>query len=142
MAKLKKRQNCLLCGKKLKRTAKKYCNNHCQNEYQHQRYIARWLLGFETGRKGRFYAVSDHVRRWMRETYGNKCSKCGWAEKHPISGKVPVTIHHIDGDVANNNPENLELLCPNCHSLTSTFGSLNRGNGKRPHHKGGYLTPD
>jgi hypothetical protein len=22
------------------------------------------------------------------------------------------------------------LLCPNCHSLTNTFGSLNNGNGR------------
>jgi hypothetical protein len=31
----------------------------------------------------------------------------------------------------NNKEENLILLCPNCHSLTSTFGSLNIGNGRK-----------
>lgn len=26
----------------------------------------------------------------------------------------------------NNKEENLELLCPNCHSLTDNFGALNK----------------
>ena len=26
--------------------------------------------------------------------------------------------------------ENLKILCPNCHSLTPTFGALNKGNGR------------
>ena len=33
-------------------------------------------------------------------------------------------MHHIDGDCTNNKMENLQLLCPNCHSLTSNFGSF------------------
>jgi 5-methylcytosine-specific restriction endonuclease McrA len=30
----------------------------------------------------------------------------------------------------NHNEKNLNLLCPNCHSLTPTYGSLNKGNGR------------
>jgi hypothetical protein len=138
----KPRAKCLACGKEVKRTMDKFCDNHCQGEYYYQVYIERWLAGLETGRKGNFYSLSDNVRRWMLETYGERCSQCGWAERHPQTGRVPLTIDHIDGDVENCRPENLKLLCSNCHSLTSTFGSLNRGKGKRPHHKGGYLTPD
>lgn len=41
-------------------------------------------------------------------------------------------MHHIDGDCTNNKIENLQLLCPNCHSLASKFGSLNK-NSKRFH---------
>lgn len=36
----------------------------------------------------------------------------------------------IDGDFRNCSEENLTVLCPNCHSLTPTFMSLNRGNGR------------
>jgi hypothetical protein len=136
----KTRTNCLACGQPVKRAVDKFCDNHCQGEYAYRTYIERWRAGLETGRKGNFYDLSDNVRRWMRETYGMKCSECGWAERHPLTGRVPLTIDHIDGDVANCRPENLRLLCPNCHSLTDTFGALNRGKGKRPHHKGGYLT--
>ena len=35
-------------------------------------------------------------------------------------------MHHIDGDCTNNKIENLQLLCPNCHSLTSNLGILNK----------------
>ena len=35
-------------------------------------------------------------------------------------------MHHIDGDYTNNKIENLQLLCPNCYSLISNFGSLNK----------------
>ena len=30
----------------------------------------------------------------------------------------------------NNAPENLEILCPNCHSLTGNYKHLNIGNGR------------
>jgi hypothetical protein len=135
----KSRPLCLACGKTVKRSAARFCDNHCQGEYQYQTYIRKWLAGSVTGRKGSFYALSDYIRRYMRETHGEKCSRCGWAESHPLTGRIPLTIDHIDGDVENCRPGNLRLLCPNCHSLTATYGSLNRGQGKRPNHKGGYL---
>lgn len=55
----------------------------------------------------------------------SKCQKCGWGEINPVTKLVPLQIHHIDGDCLNNDEKNLELLCPNCHSLTETYGSLN-----------------
>ena len=39
---------------------------------------------------------------------------------------VPLQIHHIDGDCLNNIEDNLELLCPNCHSLTENYGNRNK----------------
>jgi len=26
-----------------------------------------------------------------------------------------LEVHHIDGDRSNNEPENLRIICPNCH---------------------------
>jgi hypothetical protein len=50
----------------------------------------------------------------------NKCALCGqgpeWNGK-PLS----LQLDHIDGVHNNNSPENLRLLCPNCHSQTVTF---------------------
>jgi len=71
------------------------------------------------------------IRRYLIQIRGECCETCGWNERHPITGNVPITVHHMDGDSDNNRPENLRLLCPNHHSLTSTYGNLNRGNGKR-----------
>ena len=47
-----------------------------------------------------------------------------------MTNKCPLQIHHIDGNYKNNSEENLELLCPNCHSLTHNYGTLNKGNGR------------
>ena len=55
----------------------------------------------------------------------------GFAEVNPITGKVPLEIDHVDGDCYNNRPENLVVLCPNCHSLTPTFRALNKASGRK-----------
>lgn len=54
---------------------------------------------------------------------GYKCEMCGitdWLNK-PIT----LEIHHIDGDQMNNVLENLQLLCPNCHSQTDNWRGKN-----------------
>jgi len=71
----------------------------------------------------------------MHEKHDSKCEQCGWGETHPTTGLVPLTIDHIDGDWTNNKPKNLKLLCPNCHSLTPTYGSLNKGRGRKDRYR-------
>ncbi len=66
----------------------------------------------------------------MLETYGELCSRWGWNERNPRTGRVPLAIDHIDGNWQNNREDNLRLLCPNCHSLTDTYMNLNRGKGR------------
>ena len=81
------------------------------------------------------YAISHHIRRFLREKYNNKCSKCGWGEINPHTNNVPLEIHHKDGDYTNNDENNLDLLCPNCHALTPTYKAANRGNGRKDRQK-------
>ncbi len=52
------------------------------------------------------------------------CNKCGLSEwlKQPIT----LEIDHIDGDNKNNTRNNIEALCPNCHSLTPTWRGRNK----------------
>ena len=117
---------CLNCGKELigDKKRNKYCCQQCQLDYQYQEYINRWKNGQELGLKGK-YDVSNHIRRYLFEKYNNSCQKCGWNKINPTTGNVPLQIHHIDGNCLNNKEENLQLLCPNCHSLTDTYGNLN-----------------
>src|SRR5690348_8434547 len=53
----------------------------------------------------------------------NRCERCGINEWR---GKLlNMQLHHINGDGLDNRLENLELLCANCHSQTSTYGGRN-----------------
>lgn len=122
--------NCLNCNKEIKRKGKKYCNNTCQKEYEYKTYIDNWLSGIESGTRGKDQ-ISLHVRRYLFEINNNSCQACGWNKINPTSNKSPLEIHHKDGDYKNNSFENLQLLCPNCHSLTETYKALNVGNGRR-----------
>jgi hypothetical protein len=56
----------------------------------------------------------------------NKCNHCGICEwnKKPIV----LELEHIDGDNQNNSRDNLEAICPNCHSQTSTWRGKNKKN--------------
>lgn len=118
---------CINCGRELtnNKVYNKYCSHTCQHEYQYKQYIGKWKQEEETGTQGK-YDVSEHIRRYLFDKYNSSCQLCGWNRVNPKSGKVPLQIHHIDGNCLNNKEENLQLLCPNCHSLTETYGSLNQ----------------
>lgn len=133
LTKMKKRTHvCLCCGKEFehKRSSKnKFCSNECQAKYQHEQYIERWKNGEENGLSGE-YNLSKHIRRYLLTKNNCKCEMCGWGETNKFTGNIPLEVHHKDGDYTNNKEENLQLLCPNCHSLTETFKSHNK-NGRK-----------
>lgn len=56
------------------------------------------------------------------------CELCGW---HRVSadGRLPLELDHINGDRHDNRLQNLQILCPNCHSLQPTH----RGRNIRKH---------
>lgn len=58
-----------------------------------------------------------------------KCNKCGLNEW--LGEKLIFELEHIDGNHHNNERNNLEALCPNCHSLTPTW----RGRNKKKNNK-------
>jgi hypothetical protein len=107
----------------------KYCSNKCQLDFQYLDRVKQWLAGKYAPTRGEGQ-VKNFIRRYLIEQHGEQCSMCGWCEVHPTTGKIPIQIDHIDGNSENNSPENLRLLCPNCHSLTPTYCALNKGNGR------------
>ena len=75
-------------------------------------------------------SASNHfLKRLLKEEYRvpEVCKECGVAEWR--GQKLTLDLDHIDGNSSNNEFENLRLLCPNCHSLTSTWRgkTINRG---------------
>lgn len=99
----------------------KYCSDTCQYEGITKVRINEWLNGKD---------VINHagvIKTYFMNKYNNKCEVCGWGQVNTYSNTIPLEIHHIDGNKYNNIPENIKLLCPNCHSLTSTNKGNKRG---------------
>lgn len=60
------------------------------------------------------------IREGVKE---DKCEACGNTEWMGV--KIPLDLHHINGDHFDNRLENLIILCPNCHRLTDNHGNKN-----------------
>ena len=125
---LKKVSYCINCGSEIS-YGRKYCSKQCEKDYNYNQYIQRWKNGLEDGMSGEI-SLRRYIKRYIREKFNNKCAECGWCKVNPHTGNVPLEVHHIDGDYTNNKEDNLTLLCPNCHALTSTYRASNTGNGR------------
>lgn len=123
---------CKNCGVKLiePNNDTKYCSHDCFHEFRRKKRVKKWLSGEWDGTKSNA-RLSNTIRDYLLDKAGHKCTKCGWGVPNPVTGKPILTISHIDGNPENNRPENLEVLCFNCHTLTDSFGSLNNGNGRQ-----------
>jgi hypothetical protein len=102
---------------------RKYCSNKCQTGLRQKNIFSQ----IEAGDITLYYR---NYRNYLIDKFEAKCMICGWDSPNIITGKCPIEIDHIDGNSENNKLENLRLLCPNCHSLQSTYKGLNKGNGR------------
>jgi hypothetical protein len=76
------------------------------------------LLAAPRGRK--------HVKRRLLAAglKENRCERCGIEDW--LGTPLSMALHHVNGDGSDNRLENLQMLCPNCHSQTENFAGRNR----------------
>lgn len=75
--------------------------------------------------------LSRAIRTKLTKERAPACSICDLGREYngrPLS----LQLDHEDGDWANNTPDNLRWLCPNCHSQTETYAGRNKRRGQAP----------
>lgn len=118
-------RNCLNCRKSLIKSQAKFCSKECSGLFKRNELIERWINGEDSG-GSKYGVLKSCFRNFLIEQAGKRCSECGWNTPNPKIGKPILTVDHIDGNWTNNKYENLKVLCYNCHTLTETFGALNK----------------
>lgn len=106
-------------------TGNKTAKKRCINENISFIHFNRGNIKTEFEKTTKAYSSSKFKKRLIKEgILEEKCSKCGlgntWQEN-----PIVLQLEHIDGDHYNNEIENLTILCPNCHSQTSTWCGKN-----------------
>ena len=118
-------KECENCGKVMSKTQNKYCNVECSIDGMYKNITLPKFLA------GELYNNST-IRKVLIKLFEAKCSECNvtssWNDK-PLT----LEVDHIDGNSDNCFPNNLRLLCPNCHSqqITSVGGIVNKKKSKR-----------
>ena len=120
-------KNCLNCNNPIP-NRNVYCNNKCQADYKRKETFKLLQEGKFEG-FNRMDTIDVNSKKYLISLHGEKCMKCGWNDINIYTNKVPIQLNHIDGNPENHDLINLELLCPNCHSLTPHFGR--RGKGRK-----------
>jgi hypothetical protein len=118
--------NCYTCGKEFEYNPHhkkgKFCSNPCQGLYKTKKHREK----FWAGTYGRIERVT--ARKYLAESRGYKCEVCGISEWQ--NKKITLQVDHTNGDPSNDHPDNLRLICPNCHSQTEFLGAANKGRGR------------
>lgn len=65
---------------------------------------------------------SKLIEDGLKECICECCNEIEW-----LGQPIPLELHHVDGNHYNNELDNLEILCPNCHALTPSYRGKNIG---------------
>jgi transposase len=77
--------------------------------------------------RGRYHLKARLIKEGLK---AERCEGCGLVEW--LGNSITLALHHVNGVRDDNRLENLQLLCPNCHSQTDTFAGRNLRRGRLP----------
>jgi len=93
-----------------------------QNSYRDE--LGILVQKWTTGECYRAANLHPWIRFYLLEQANFSCTWCGDSQKNPVSDGYILQVDHIDGDSTNQCPQNLRVLCYNCHSLTETYKAI------------------
>lgn len=130
---------CLYCSTPIKferRLVNKFCNHSCRASFINplraapkvDKGKAQKELRLEKFKQG-LVAERSTLKKYLISERGWSCESC--TQSTWLNNPIPLEIDHINGFANNNKPENLRLLCPNCHAIQPTSKGKNRGSGRK-----------
>lgn len=63
--------------------------------------------------------AKESIKKNLIQIRGHECEQCHNTVWNNVP--IPLQLHHKDGNRANNELDNLQLLCPNCHAQTDNY---------------------
>ncbi len=137
----RKKRYCVNCGNELSKNQKKFCSSSCAASYNNkgrkqkdetrEKISEKLKKSYTEKEKSNILSSVKPLKKYsLRKRLIDsgilkyECAEC----KNPgvWNGKpLILQLHHIDGNHYNNKIENLQLLCPNCHSQTDNYCSKN-----------------
>lgn len=99
---------------------KEYIPWNKDKSYKYKKYSLSEILVENSPMKSTFKLKLRLFKENIKEP---KCEICGYTDS--------VELHHINGNPLDNRIENLQILCPNCHSKTENFRIKNSSIGRR-----------
>ena len=70
--------------------------------------------------RGRYHLKARLISEGLKQ---DRCERCGISEWQ--GRPITLALHHVNGLRDDNQLENLQILCPNCHSQSDTFAGRN-----------------
>jgi len=95
-----------------------FCSRKCMGEWNSKYRIGENSYNWLGGKSFEPYGIefNKKLKEQIRKRDNYTCQECGIKQTEL---KTKLSIHHIDYDKKNNNPNNLIALCTSCHMKTN-----------------------